>query len=379
MGLTKIHAEGFRSLRSVDLELGPVTVLIGANGSGKSNLLTLLQMVPLMRTQSLQRFVEERGRASSFLHYGPTVSSQMSVSLDFEERSRTRYSATLGYTAQDTFVFLREACETLGAGTASSSAVELGSGHRESRLEGSASPCVQEVREAIARMSFFHFHDTSLTSLLRAPSRAEDARYLRSNGSNLASYLLALRTSATSSDKAAYERIHHLLRQVAPFVKELAPTLLGRSGMPAEAVHESGDVAGLKVRLDWIDERDGIFGPHQLSDGTLRALALVTALSQPHDRLPGFLSIDEPELGLHPSALHLLVELVRSISHRSQVLLATQSPALLDHFEPEEVVVAELEQGGSCFRRLDRKELQAWLQEYSLSEIYDKNIIGGRP
>jgi predicted ATPase len=133
------------------------------------------------------------------------------------------------------------------------------------------------------------------------------------------------------------------------------------------------------VRLDWVDERDQVFGPHQLSDGTLRCIALFTALAQPVETLPSFLTIDEPELGLHPAALHLLAGLVRSTSAHCQILLATQSPALLDLFEPHEIVVTERKDGSTELRRLDPNALATWLEDYSLSELYDKNVLGGRP
>jgi predicted ATPase len=138
-------------------------------------------------------------------------------------------------------------------------------------------------------------------------------------------------------------------------------------------------VNGNAVRLDWIDDQDERFGAHQLSDGTLRAIALITALAQPVSRLPKFMSIDEPELGLHPSAIRLIAELARSISHHTQILFATQSTTFLNHFEPSEVVVVERHDGASSLKRLDEEELSSWLDEYTLSEIFDKGVIGGRP
>jgi predicted ATPase len=217
-------------------------------------------------------------------------------------------------------------------------------------------------------MSFFHFHDTSATAPLRANSRQQDAHYLRSDGSNLAAYLREIANGQSEGQKAAWARINGLVHQVAPFVKALQPTLVTPDQPDTSA-----------VRLDWIDERDGTFGPHQLSDGTLRAIALITALAQPDDRLPAFVSIDEPELGLHPAALALLASLMRSVADRCQVLLATQSPALLDLFEPDEVVVADRCGAETRLRRLDREALAPWLEDYTLSQLNDKNLLGGRP
>jgi predicted ATPase len=133
------------------------------------------------------------------------------------------------------------------------------------------------------------------------------------------------------------------------------------------------------VRLDWIDDQDQRFGAHQLSDGTLRAIALITALAQPTEKLPRFITIDEPELGLHPAAIRLLAELARSVSRHTQVMFATQSTEFLDHFEPDEVVVVERKDGHSVFKRLPVDELAGWLEDYSLSDVFDKGLIGGRP
>ncbi len=204
-----------------------------------------------------------------------------------------------------------------------------------------------------------------MTSALRTNARADDDGFLRSDGSNLAAYLLMLSESEDEADAKAWKRINRYVRKVAPGVKELAPTRTGKEGQ--------------YVRLDWIDDQDERFGAHQLSDGSLRAIALITALAQPTGRLPRFISIDEPELGLHPAAIALVAELARSVSHRTQVLFATQSTAFLDHFQPQEVVVTERTGGATVLKRLETEELSEWLSEYSLSEIYDKGIIGGRP
>jgi predicted ATPase len=366
--LKRVRVEGFRSLERVDLELGRINVLIGPNGAGKSNLLEVLRLAPLMRTQSLRRFVGEAGGASALLRYGPKVTPEMSLRLEFAlENVVAVYSARLGYAAGDSLVFLDEA---VGPG-GDEAEISLGTGHAESQLskpfdlERFVASFTQNVtKDSLSGMSFFHFHDTSRTSVLRQHARQVDAKYLRSDGSNLASFLLRLR----DQDPPAWRRIAGWMRQIAPFIKELQPSLVDPTRPEASA-----------VRLDWVDERDHVFGVQHLSDGTLRALALISALSQPVEVMPSFVCIDEPELGLHPAAISLLAALVRSASAHCQIVLATQSPALLDHFAPEEVIVTERGDGASAFRRLDAAALAAWLEDYSLSELYEKNVLGGRP
>lgn len=380
--VTLIHVQGYRSLANITLEPSPVTVLIGPNGSGKSNLLSLLQMVPLIRTKSLRNFVGTRGGASALLHFGPRVSKTIEISLEFEEDgARNSYRASLGYSAADAFTFLDEEVGYQPPG-GTWRRESLGSGHSESLLDDAPGDptTARRVRWLLGNLTFFHFHDTSATSPLRSNSRANDVSYLRSDGSNLAAYLGFLRDTEDRSAQAAWRRINRLVQQVCPFIKELRPAVQGVLNAESFRLNDPRQELGrATVRLDWIDERDHVFGPHHLSDGSLRAIALITALAQPTANLPRFITVDEPELGLHPAALGILAGLVRSVSHRTQVVLATQSAQLLDLFDPSEVVVTDLQGGATVLRRHPQDELQSWLEDYTLSEIYAKNLIGGQP
>jgi predicted ATPase len=371
--LHRIRIAGFRSLGDVGLELSPITVVIGPNGSGKSNLLSALQMIAKMRTRSLRLFVGERGGASALLHYGPKTTHQLTTVLSFGQEVEGEtcvYIADLGPTAGDSLYYINERVECFLHGIASSA--HLGVGHSESKLEETASsskaPPAMRANDLIAGMKFFHFHDTSPNSPLRQSSRVADSRELQSDGSNLASFLYALKTNEHEDSRPSWNLINGLVRRVAPFIKELVPDLV--------SPHRPEQSA---VRLYWKDERDHLFDVSDLSDGTLRAIALFTALGQPAYRCPSFITIDEPELGLHPAAVGIFAALVRSVSQHCQILLATQSPALLDEFEPEDVVVTERSNGETTFRRLDSAHLAAWLDDYSLSDLYDKNVLGGRP
>ncbi|HET7501542.1 MAG TPA: AAA family ATPase, partial [Kofleriaceae bacterium] len=277
-----------------------------------------------------------------------------------------------GHAAGDALVFEEESALARMAGGESWEVANLGVGHTESQLTTSARSTAlwpaHLVDQWVTHMSFYHFHDTSVESPLRGHGRQEESDSLRSDGRNLAPVLYQMANSSNDVDRAAFDRITRILQQVAPFVKSLVPALT-----------EPGDARRSLVRLDWIDQRDERFGVHQLSDGTLRLIALITALTQPLDRLPWFVCIDEPELGLHPAAVATLAGLVRSASARCQVLLATQSPALLDEFGADDVVVVENHAGESVFRPQDSASLAAWLEEYRLSDLYQRNVLGGRP
>jgi predicted ATPase len=364
--LTHLRIAGFRSIKDVELNLGPVAVLIGANGAGKSNLLDALTMARMLAFESLQLFVTLRGGATFLMHYGPRQTPAIEVALEFRsDQGQNAYQARLGYGADESLLFLDERAGFRREQEQPWQWHSMGAGHRESRLkeeaEKHATP--RTAHWLLRRLNFYHFHDTSRRSALRTLSEAEDDRYLRSDGGNLAAFLLALRDSSDQDSRAAWNRIQGLVRRVAPFVRELQPTAVGSRG----------------VRLDWVDDRGETFGPAHLSDGTLRAIALVTALGQPAEMLPILSCIDEPELGMHPAALALLCGLIKSVAAKRQVIVSTQSPALLDEFAPEDVVVAERRDGATDLRRLDPQALASWLDDYSLSELYDKNVLGGRP
>lgn len=134
------------------------------------------------------------------------------------------------------------------------------------------------------------------------------------------------------------------------------------------------------LMLQWRERgSDVVFLADQASDGMLRAIALITLLLQPPERLPELLVLDEPELGLHPSAITIIAGLIRAASVHAQILLATQSTLFLDQFEADDVIVVERNGRGSEFRRLDTEKLRQWLQEYTLGELWERNVLGGRP
>jgi predicted ATPase len=362
--LTHVRVAGFRSLKNVELDLGPVTVLIGPNGAGKSNLLGALTMARMLAFGALQLFVSRRGGATFLMHYGPRQTPVVELALEFTtENGQNVYEARLGYGADESLLFLDERAGFRRAPDQSWQWYSMGAGHRESRLEeeGGKHATPRTVHWLLRRLNFYHFHDTSTNSALRTLSKAEDDRYLRSDGSNLAAFLLALRESPEADRRAAWNRIVGLVRRIAPFVRELDPVSVGARG----------------VRLDWVDDLGETFGPAHLSDGTLRAIALFTALGQPAELPPILSATDEPELGLHPAALSSLCALLKSVSTHRQVIVATRSPAVLDEVAPEDVVVAERVDGATELRRLDPQALASWLDDYALSELYNKNVLGG--
>jgi predicted ATPase len=134
------------------------------------------------------------------------------------------------------------------------------------------------------------------------------------------------------------------------------------------------------IQLEWRHKNsDQYFDASSLSDGTLRFVALATLFLQPEDLRPSVILVDEPELGLHPYAIEMLASLIRQASVNTQVIVATQSSLLLDHFAPEDVLVANRVEGGTQLTRLKSEQLAAWLEDYSLGQLWEKNEFGGRP
>ncbi len=366
--LRSVHIEGFKSIRDAAVSFGPITVLIGANGAGKSNLIAFFRMLGFSTTGALQEFVARAGGASGLLHFGPRNTQQVRGEFEFETGvGLNKYSMQLAYAAGDSLIFTDEQVQFSkhdwpGTGPV----VSLGAGHRESLL-GSAADAGDKTAivafNTICRWKTYQFHDTSVEAKIRQSTYIGDNHYLRADAGNLAAYLYMLR----ETERPYYDRIVSTFRMAAPFFDDF--------------VSEPLELNRDRIQLDWRERgHDVLFGPHQLSDGSLRTIALLTLLLQPENRLPSVMIIDEPELGLHPFVVTLLGSLVHAVSSSCQVILATQSTAVVDQFGADDIVVVErTDRGETEFKTLDDKQLAGWLEDYSLGELWLKNVIGGRP
>jgi predicted ATPase len=365
--LQRVILKGFKSIKEMDLELRPLNVLIGANGAGKSNLVSFFKMLNEMMAMRLQEYVGTTGRAQSILHFGPKVTPQMGARLEFEvDNGVDTYAMRLFHAAGDTLVFADESLSFLQTGYKQPKVVPLGSGHGETRIGQKADdgePTARVFKRLLDHCRVYHFHDTSPTARVRQHCYIGDNRWLMPDAGNLAAILLRLREENSG---AVYQRIVRTIRLIAPFFADFDLE-------PAGANKKD-------IMLNWRDKGlDQVFGPHQLSDGTLRAVCLVTLLMQPENELPGLIIVDEPELGLHPYALNMVAALFKKASNHTQVLVSTQSTSFLDNFGPEDVVLVNREGKESRFMRPDGAKLEAWLDEYTLGEVWQKNVIGGGP
>ncbi len=367
--LTRMEIEGFRSIQRAGLEIAPVNVFVGANGAGKSNLIAFLQMLNFALSKGLQSYVQKRGPASDLLHFGPKRTPVLRGRLVFEtEGGRNEYRFHLAHAAGDSLVFTHEEAEYHAAGYAQPQVLPLGQGgHRESGLAepwADANPTAKVVKRLLGQCRVYQFHDTSVESFIRGRAQVDDNLYLRANGGNLPAFLLRLRTEYSS----AYQEIVRTLQLVLPWFDDF---LLEPQG--------TGDRATVLLRWRMAGQPDYPFTSGHLSDGALRSMALVTLLLQPESLRPQLIVIDEPELGLHPAAERVIAGLIRSAAQAGQGLVSTQSATFIDHFAPEDIVVAEIEDGCSTFARQSPHKLKAWLEKYTLGQIWQKDIIGGRP
>lgn len=212
----------------------------------------------------------------------------------------------------------------------------------------------------------FQFHDTSKEAKIRNSGYINDADFLRSDGGNLAAFLYAMKQQ--KDGEKYYRRIVRYIQMAMPQFKDFVLNPSPRNDN--------------YIMLNWIEnDSEYLFGSHQISDGSLRFMALATLLLQPPKTLPKVIILDEPELGLHPSAISILTGMVRTASQHSQILLATQSTRLIDEFETDDIVIVERSDNEKCstYKKLDERKLSEWLERYSMSELWEKNVIGGRP
>jgi len=365
--LDYLTVKGFRSINSIEkLELRPINVLVGANGSGKSNFLGVFAFLRALRQGRLVDYTDAAGGAERILHFGSKVTPQIELEISFRD-GMNGYHVALSPTTEDRFRVHKERGwfwdKSKYPGPYDVSLAGSGKEAGISEPQGNGRKSVADwVQSRLESWRIYHFHDTSDTSLIRKTADVDDNRLLRFDASNLAAYLYLLRQRYQTE----YQLIRKTVQSVAPFFDDFH----------LEPLRSNPD----KVKLEWIHKSsDAYFDASSLSDGTLRFICLSTLFLQPLAFRPYVIIVDEPELGLHPYAITMLASLVRAAATQTQVVLSTQSALLLDHFQPEDVLVADLEKGATTLKRLHSQDLADWLEEYSLGQLWEKNEFGGRP
>ena len=358
-----LEIKGYKSIKNLELELKPINILIGSNGVGKSNFISFFKLINAIFNLRLQKFVLEE-KVDNLLYFGRKRTENLFGKLIFDSGNgnNNAYFFDLVQTKEGGLYFEKE-----------------GSGFNVSRdsfddnyyvlynlLESNIPSISNENNFLEGRLNFqvFHFHDTSTTSFLRRECYINDNLYLKQDGRNLPAFLYLLKINHTK----IYNRIEKTIQSVAPYIDKL--------------ILEPNRLDENEIALRWIDKGDpeSNFSAYQLSDGTLRFIALATLLMQPTP--PSVIIIDEPELGLHPFAIGKLAGMIQVASSKSQVIVATQSPGLISKFNPEDIVVIDrsVTENQTVFNRLNSEDLKIWLDEFTLGDLWERNIINsGQP
>lgn len=348
--LNEIKIKGYKSIRDLSLELKPINILIGANGVGKTNFISFFKLVNNIYEQRLQNYTMQN-RAENLLHYGVKHTEEIYGYLRFAANA---YSFTL-QPRNNGSMFLAEESSWYSSSPFKQYNID------ESGIKGSTAFRDKWLRGYLQSYKIYHFHDTSKGAPLRSVADVNDNRILKEDGGNLPAYLYLLQQKHPKTLK----RIELVVQSVMPYFErfDLAPQELDN-----------------KIELVWndVENPDKYFAANDLSDGSIRFIALTTLLLQPE--LPKVIIIDEPELGLHPVAITKLAGMIKSAATRGcQMIISTQSVNLINQFDADDIITVDRKDGQSVFNRLDKTTLESWLENYSIGELWTKSVINGQP
>ena len=369
--IDSISIKGFRSLANVSVSnLPDVTVMIGSNGSGKSNIIRFFEMlIWILKSRRLAEFVARQGGADDQLFGGSKKTSSIEATVGLRTGiEECEYSFSLVHAQPDSLTFASEDIKWGKVG-------EIPKGWHNLQMQSESGIVESLQSEGIARFfcqtvlammrlltdhQIYQFHDTSDSSTMKNSWDVNDNHRLHGHGGNLAAVLYRLE----HEDIRRFDIICRHIGRVLPVFDRFV-------------IEESYGKVLLRWKAKWADKT---FGAHLTSDGSLRFFALVTLLNLPSEMLPSVILLDEPELGLHPTAIGLVAGMIEQLSHEKQLIVATQSPLLVDEFELDEIIVLDLEDGQTRLRKLAADDYQMWLeQDYTPSQLWQKNILGGRP
>jgi predicted ATPase len=381
VGFSRLAVSGYRRLRSVDIPLRPLNVLIGANAVGKSSILDVLDLLAASASGNLQTTITSLGGAQSLITADGkadalilAVQQRPSGSAPLDYRLRLSVQA-IGYAvAEETLTEQRDSqgvspfkyIDAVGSHVMYHERGKLVSPNWDYKAQETALSQVPRLyreaeafRRSLADVSqVYHILDVSSRAPVRTPQTLSPVQTPGSNGEDLVSCLYTIRETA----RDRYEAIEDALRASFPTFERLdfPPVAAGRLTV---AWRESGYTRA--------------FYANELSEGTLRFLWLTTLLQSPG--LPPVTLIDEPEVSLHPEMLRLLTDLMREASARTQLILATHSDRFVRFLEPCELIVCDRDDaGGMTARWADELDLKAWMEDYTLDQLWNKGVIGAR-
>jgi predicted ATPase len=349
-----IEIEGYKSIKNIHLKLNPINVLIGSNGSGKTNFISFFEFLNALYNGRLKEYISLRGGMDKILHKGSNITTQLSFNTSFSNK-QNGYRATLSL-GDENLIFSNEYLVYN-----QNNGKDISNFGTEANIKVTDNFRAKYVIKHLNSFRKYHFHDTSKNSPFTQLSHIENDQYfLYEDGRNLASFLFEIQ----KSNKITYNRIIKTIQSVVPYFSDFF-------------FHPNKEGY---IRLLWQNKFSSTtYGASDLSDGTIRFIALVTLFMQPN--LPASIIIDEPELGLHPFAISKLAGMIQSVASRDvQVIIATQSADLVNHFNPNDIITVDQFEGESVFTRLSEDDLKNWLDVYSVGDLWQRNILqGGQP
>jgi len=361
--IKRIKIEGFKSINKLDLELKPLNIIIGSNGVGKTNFINAFKFLNQIVNKNLQNYVFGEGGADCFLHFGSKITKEIKFFIDFNVNS---YEINLAPITGDSLAISKEVggfiADKIGYNGGPQNVLITNKYSNESNLPSSEKWSIAgHITKFLKGYKIYHFHDTSKDAKVKKTNRLNDNISLNTDASNLASMLYQFKMF----NEYDYNKIVETIRLIAPYFKDFVLMPDENKGILPRWQHK---------------EHETVFSFDDLSDGTLRFICLSTLLLQPLKVLPDTIIIDEPELGLHPHAISVLAGIMKSVSKQGkQIIASSQSVTLINEFKAEDILVSDLKNNETHIRRLEEQEIEAWLEDYKIGTIWEKNIIGGTP
>lgn len=365
--IEEITISGYKSIKEATVKLKNLNILIGINGAGKSNFLSIFKLINNVINENLQKWVMLNGGAENILYYGKKITSKIIIKIKFDS---DRYCLELSPT-RDKLMIDEETLmidqETLIYVYPSGYPYDIPSTRHEFesniRKEALLNPrkIADRMLKAMNEWKIYHFHDTGTNSPIKSINKIKELQPFKSDGSNLASYLYFLKNNHPRN----YLLIEKNIQLIAPYFDKfiLEPDLANKE----------------VIYLKWVSKRfEHQMSVDDFSDGTLRYICYATLLQQPFELIPDTIIIDEPELGLHPQALEILASMLKTVANTKQVIVSTQSVEFINHFDIEDLIIVDRDKEDSEFRRVDYKQFEEWLEDYSVGDLWNKNLLGGR-
>lgn len=363
--LKHIQIEGFKSIAKLDLPMENINILIGANGAGKSNFISLFTFLSYLSQGKLKNYVATEGGAERFFHFGTRNTNNMVF--DLKVGINGYHVEFLPNLDDDSLVFNKEYCTIDSSQKQWNLYPKKGESGFVSGESADSNRVKKYTQEYLEKCRVYHFHDTSNQAQFKKTNKLVNDHYLEKNAANIAPFLYYLKNSKWPKENQSYKQIVSAIQSVAPFFHDFY-------------LEPSGEIGDQNIIFRWTHTKhDAPFSANILSDGTARFICLATLFLQPTSRRPDTIIIDEPELGLHPAALSVLSDIIHTTSKETQIICSTQSVAFANLFAPEDFIVVDTKNGASSFRRLEKESLEQWLEEYGIGDIWAKNLIGGRP